>query len=87
MNGQVFAFKNVEFLAVSATHGIAHLALFSQSMWDKYQLAKLTEGEILIEYADRREGKCFTNRRYPNRRTRWPPGLSAIAVEVKSLSS
>jgi intracellular sulfur oxidation DsrE/DsrF family protein len=43
MNGQVFAFKNTEFLAVSATHGIAHLALFSQSMWDKYQLATLTE--------------------------------------------
>ncbi|GAB2914648.1 hypothetical protein GCM10027093_61510 [Paraburkholderia jirisanensis] len=41
MNGQVFANGRHDFLAVSATHGMAHLALFSQPMWDKYQLPKL----------------------------------------------
>src|ERR1700754_436111 len=41
MNGQVFANGRHDFLAVSATHGLAHLALFSQGMWDKYQLAGL----------------------------------------------
>jgi hypothetical protein len=45
MNGQVFAQRRPDFLAVSATHGLAHLALFSQSMWDKYQLARLTDGK------------------------------------------
>jgi intracellular sulfur oxidation DsrE/DsrF family protein len=41
MNAQVFANGRRDFLAVSATHGLAHLALFPQSMWDKYDLAKL----------------------------------------------
>jgi hypothetical protein len=41
MNGQVFTLGNEDFLAVSATHGYAHLALFSQAMWDKYSLASL----------------------------------------------
>ena len=34
INTQIF-----DFLAVSATHGSAHLALFDQAMWDKYDLA------------------------------------------------
>ncbi|MFM0643942.1 transcriptional initiation protein Tat [Paraburkholderia bryophila] len=41
MNGQVFANGDADFLAVSATHGLAHLALFAQPMWDKYNLAAL----------------------------------------------
>jgi hypothetical protein len=41
MNGQVFSLGNSDFLAVSATHGYAHLALFSQPMWDKYNLAAI----------------------------------------------
>jgi len=41
LNGQVWAFRHADFLAVSATHGSAHLALYDQAMWDKYQLAKL----------------------------------------------
>jgi intracellular sulfur oxidation DsrE/DsrF family protein len=45
INGQVFAQRRPDFLAVSATHGLAHLALFSQPMWDKYQLARLTGGK------------------------------------------
>ncbi|WJR76273.1 transcriptional initiation protein Tat [Bradyrhizobium sp. NP1] len=41
VNAQVFSFGHRGFLAVSATHGTAHLALFDQTMWDKYDLAAL----------------------------------------------
>ncbi len=40
LNAQVFAFRNPDFFVASATHGTAHLALFDQAMWDKYQFAK-----------------------------------------------
>jgi hypothetical protein len=40
-NTQVYSFKHPDFIAVSATHGPAHLAMYDQTMWDKYQLAKL----------------------------------------------
>jgi intracellular sulfur oxidation DsrE/DsrF family protein len=41
INAQVFSFGHKDFIAVSATHGTAHLALFDQAMWDKYKLATL----------------------------------------------
>lgn len=41
VNAQLVSFRHPEFLAVSATHGTAHLALFDQAMWDKYQLTTL----------------------------------------------
>jgi hypothetical protein len=41
VNTQIFSFGHKDFLAVSATHGTAHLALFEQAMWDKYELAAL----------------------------------------------
>ena len=41
LNAQVFGFGHPNFFIVSATHGLAHLALLDQSMWDKYQLTKL----------------------------------------------
>ena len=41
LNAQVFSFRHADFLAVSATHGSAHLALYDQPMWDKYQLATM----------------------------------------------
>jgi len=41
INAQIFSFGHKDFLAVSATHGTAHLALFDQPMWDKYELATL----------------------------------------------
>jgi hypothetical protein len=41
VNAQIFSFGHKDFLAVSATHGTAHLALFEQAMWDKYELATL----------------------------------------------
>ncbi|MHB8283059.1 MAG: thiosulfate dehydrogenase [Caulobacteraceae bacterium] len=46
MNAQIWSFKHPDFIAVSATHGSAHLALFQQTMWDKYQLAKLAGGKM-----------------------------------------
>jgi intracellular sulfur oxidation DsrE/DsrF family protein len=41
LNVQVFSFRHPDFLAVSATHGSAQLALYDQAMWDKYQLATM----------------------------------------------
>jgi hypothetical protein len=41
LNAQVWSYRHPDFLAVSATHGTAHLALFDQAMWDKYQLTRL----------------------------------------------
>jgi intracellular sulfur oxidation DsrE/DsrF family protein len=46
INAQVFSFGHQDFLAVSATHGTAHLALFDQPMWDKYELAALARPEF-----------------------------------------
>ncbi len=42
LNAQVWSYKNPDFLCVSGTHGSAHLALYDQAMWDKYQLAGFT---------------------------------------------
>jgi hypothetical protein len=41
VNTQVWSFRHPDFLAVSATHGTAHLALYDQPTWDKYQLTRL----------------------------------------------
>jgi intracellular sulfur oxidation DsrE/DsrF family protein len=41
LNTQIWSFKHPDFLAVSVTHGTAHLALYDQAMWDKYQLTTL----------------------------------------------
>lgn len=41
LNSQIWSFKHKDFLAVSATHGTALLALYDQTMWDKYQLTRL----------------------------------------------
>jgi intracellular sulfur oxidation DsrE/DsrF family protein len=46
INAQVFSFLHPDFLAVSATHGTAHLALFDQPTWEKYQLANLAGGKF-----------------------------------------
>ncbi|WP_298425743.1 transcriptional initiation protein Tat [Rhodoblastus sp.] len=46
LNAQVFGFKHPNFLIVSATHGLAHLALLDQAMWDKYQLGKLAGDKV-----------------------------------------
>jgi hypothetical protein len=45
-NAQVFAFRHQDFLAVSATHGTAHFALFDQAIWDKYGLAVLAGTQL-----------------------------------------
>ena len=41
LNVQIYSFKRPDFLIISATHASAHLALYDQSMWDKYELSKL----------------------------------------------
>jgi hypothetical protein len=41
LNAQIWSSRHPDFLVVSATHGTAHLALYDQSMWDKYQLNRL----------------------------------------------
>jgi intracellular sulfur oxidation DsrE/DsrF family protein len=41
LNTEIWAFKHPDFLAVSVTHGTAHLALYDQAMWDKYQFTRL----------------------------------------------
>src|SRR5258708_27123119 len=41
LNTEIWSFKHPDFLAVSVTHGTAHLALYDQAMWDKYQLNRL----------------------------------------------
>jgi len=41
LNAQIWSYKNADFLCVSGTHGSAHLALYDQPTWDKYQLASL----------------------------------------------
>ena len=41
MNAQIFSFGHPDFLAVSATHGTAHLALLDQAMWEKYEFVSL----------------------------------------------
>ena len=46
LNGQTLSFKNKDFLTVSMTRGDAQLALFDQACWDKYGLAKLTNGKF-----------------------------------------
>ena len=46
INVQVYSWKHSDFLAVSATHGTAHLALYDQTIWDKYDLASFTKGKF-----------------------------------------
>ena len=46
INAQVWSWKHPDFLAVSATHGSAHLALYDQTIWDKYGLASFTGGKF-----------------------------------------
>jgi hypothetical protein len=46
LNGQTLSFQNRDFLTISMTRGDAQLALFDQASWDKYSLAKLTNGKF-----------------------------------------
>ena len=41
LNAQIWSFKHPDFLAVSLTHGSAHLALYAEAMWDQYKLTAL----------------------------------------------
>jgi hypothetical protein len=46
MNTEIWGFRHPDFLCVSATHGPAHLALFDDAMWEKYNLAKIAGGNV-----------------------------------------
>lgn len=46
MNAQVWSWKHPNFLCVSATHGSAHLALYDDMIWNKYQFSKITDGKF-----------------------------------------
>ena len=41
LNAQIWSFKHPDFLAVSLTHGSAHLALYDEATWEKYDLTRL----------------------------------------------
>lgn len=45
LNAQVWSWGHPDFLAVSATHGTAHLALYDDYLWDKYKLAELAHAK------------------------------------------
>jgi hypothetical protein len=53
LNAQVCSFKEPHFLCVSATHGSAHLALFDQHLWERYQLPELIGPRCDPEYIRR----------------------------------
>src|SRR6266481_4839911 len=46
LNTQIWSFKHPDFLAVSVTHGPADLALYDQTIWDKYRLTSLAGDEF-----------------------------------------
>jgi intracellular sulfur oxidation DsrE/DsrF family protein len=71
LNTQIWSFRHAEFLVVSATHGSAHLALYDQATWDKYQFTKMAgdkfKTNILIEQqkADSADPKDYENAEGP----------------------
>ncbi|MDA8378003.1 MAG: transcriptional initiation protein Tat [Planctomycetia bacterium] len=46
LNAQIWSFKHPDFLAVSATHGTCHLALYDSYIWDKYNLPGMIGGKF-----------------------------------------
>lgn len=46
MNAQIWSWKHPDFLAVSATHGSAHLALYDDYIWHKYDFPKMLKGKF-----------------------------------------
>ena len=67
LNAQVWAFKHPDFLVVSATHASAHLALLDQTMWDKYQLAKIPGGKIeRNSFIEEQKGAAAEPREFEN---------------------
>jgi len=54
LNVQTRSFKKPDFLILSATHASAHLAMYDQETWDKYNLSKLagagfTNNRLIVE--------------------------------------
>ena len=51
MNAQIWSWGHPDFLAISATHGSAHLALYDDYIWQKY-LRSFTGGKYHIQHLD-----------------------------------
>ena len=68
MNAEIWSFKHPDFIAVSATHGSAHLALFDQAMWDKYGFAKMAGGKMASNtlIVDKTQGGSVADYQNPN---------------------
>ncbi len=79
MNVQIWSFKHPNFLALSATHGTAHLALYDDFLWDKYQLAKLTKDKYQtnVFIKDVPTGQ-ITRRISKTRMASFPPAATAL---------
>src|SRR5262245_12188462 len=56
LNVQVYSFKRPDFMIVSATHASAHLAMYNQAMWDKYQLTRIAGGAFAANTLIREQG-------------------------------
>ena len=46
LNAQIWSYKHPDFLAVSATHGTCHLALWDSYIWGKYDLSAMIGGKF-----------------------------------------
>lgn len=79
LNTQIWSFRHPEFLVVSATHGSAHLTLFDQLMWDKYQLANLAGGKFTRNtLLDEQPGASSDPTNYENAQGAFSPHDNAI---------
>src|SRR5258708_667529 len=79
LNAQVWAFGHPDFLAISATHGTAHLALFEPAMWEKYQLATWTGGKFQSNtLIDEQRGAAADPKDYENPEGAFSPHDNSI---------
>lgn len=84
LNAQIWSFKHPNFLPVSATHGSAHLALYDQTMWDKYNLAKLTKDKFKTNSFLTVPPEALTNPQdYENSKGVFSPSDNSITVLQK----
>lgn len=67
LNAQIWSFRHPDFLVVAECHGTAQLALYDQAMWDKYQIARLTDDKfktntlLIPQKAEQSDPKDFEN--------------------------
>ena len=78
LNTQVYSFKHPDFLIISATHASAHLALYDQAMWDKYQLSTLAGPAFSANTLIVEKGASADSRNYQDPRGAFSPGNNSI---------